>query len=69
MRSILDPDFRYVDSTHTDIRKTFERVRKERQKATQAKADAEAKTQADLSAHQSRVSQIFASRRAGTETA
>jgi hypothetical protein len=27
--SILDPKFRYVRSTDTDIRKTFARVRKE----------------------------------------
>jgi hypothetical protein len=29
MKSILDPGFRYVPSTKTDIRKTFNRVRKE----------------------------------------
>lgn len=26
---LLDPKFKYVDSTHTDIRVTFDRVRKE----------------------------------------
>lgn len=29
MKSILDPSFRYVPSTETDIRKTFNRVRHE----------------------------------------
>jgi len=29
MKSILDPDFRYVPSFETDVRKTFERVRRE----------------------------------------
>jgi len=29
MKSILDPSFRYVKSTDTDIRKTFARIRRE----------------------------------------
>ena len=29
MKSLLDPTFRYVPSTQTDIRKTFARVRRE----------------------------------------
>lgn len=29
MKSILDPDFKYVPSAQTDLRKTFARVRKE----------------------------------------
>jgi hypothetical protein len=29
MKSILDPSFRYVPSTETDIRKTFSRIRRE----------------------------------------
>ena len=29
MKSILDPSFKYVPSTQTDIRKTFARVRRE----------------------------------------
>lgn len=33
MKSILDPSFRYVPSTETDIRKTFNRVRRELAKA------------------------------------
>ena len=33
MKSILDPSFRYVPSHATDIRKTFERILRERQAA------------------------------------
>ena len=33
MKSILDPSFRYRPSHATDIRKTFERVREELQRA------------------------------------
>lgn len=29
MKSILDPSFRYVSSSNTDIRKTFARVRRQ----------------------------------------
>jgi hypothetical protein len=29
MKSILDPSFKYVPSTKTDIRKTFARVKRE----------------------------------------
>ena len=32
MKSILDPSFRYVPSTATDLRKTFARVRREMHK-------------------------------------
>jgi hypothetical protein len=31
MKSILDRSFRYVPSIHTDLRKTFARIRSERQ--------------------------------------
>lgn len=34
MKSILDPSFKYVDSTSTDLRKTFARVRREQAIAT-----------------------------------
>ena len=42
--NILDPRFRYIPASKTDLRKTFARIRRE-QKAqceAQAKADAEA---------------------------
>jgi hypothetical protein len=34
MKSILDPSFRYTSSLHTDVRKTFERIRRELQRDT-----------------------------------
>jgi hypothetical protein len=39
MKSILDPTFRYVSSSHTDLRKTFARIRRE-QTAANARAAA-----------------------------
>jgi hypothetical protein len=32
MKSILDPSFCYTSSLHTDVRKTFERIRRELQR-------------------------------------
>jgi hypothetical protein len=43
MRSILDPTFKYVPASHTNIAETFKRIRRE-QKA-QAEADAQAKAE------------------------
>jgi len=34
MKSILDPSFRYTSSLHTDVRKTFQRIRREQQRNT-----------------------------------
>ena len=34
MKSILDPTFRYVPSTQTDLRKTFSRIRREMARAS-----------------------------------
>lgn len=36
MKSILDPTFKYVPSTSTDLRKTFARVRWEMRKQARA---------------------------------
>jgi hypothetical protein len=33
MKSVLDRSFRYVPSVHTDLRRTFARIRRERQRA------------------------------------
>ncbi|HUG77497.1 MAG TPA: hypothetical protein VML57_08445 [Burkholderiales bacterium] len=33
MKTVFDPSFRYKRSSETDIRKTFERIRRERQQA------------------------------------
>jgi hypothetical protein len=38
MKSILDPSFRYVPSHATDVRKTFERIVRERQAAQSPEA-------------------------------
>ena len=38
MKRILDRSFRYVPSNETDVRKTFERIRKEREAALQPPA-------------------------------
>jgi len=54
MKSILDPSFRYVKSTDTDLRKTFARVRRE-QRQQIATPDA-----------QNRVVRLPASRAAGS---
>lgn len=40
MKSILDPTFRYVDSTKSDIRTTFARVRREQRKHVTARNEA-----------------------------
>lgn len=37
MKSILDPSFRYVKSTDTDLRKTFARLRREQRKQSASK--------------------------------
>jgi len=38
MKNILDPSFRYTPSHETDLRKTFERVRREQAKSARAEA-------------------------------
>jgi hypothetical protein len=42
VKSILDPDFRYVGSVQTDIRKTFARIRREQKQKEQEAKQAEA---------------------------
>ena len=39
MKRILDPSFRYVPSRETDLRKTFERIRREREAAPRKPAE------------------------------
>lgn len=46
MTDILNPKFRYRPSFETDIRKTFERIRREKRLA-QERAEAEAKAKAE----------------------
>lgn len=40
MKSILNPSFRYVPSHATDLRKAFERIRRERKSADRTPAKA-----------------------------
>ena len=39
MKSILDPSFRYVPSHATDVRRTFERIRREAETVTRRPLD------------------------------
>jgi hypothetical protein len=41
MTSILDPSFKYVPSGKTNIRKTFDRIRKEQKEAAKIQATKE----------------------------
>jgi hypothetical protein len=43
MKHILDSSFRYKPSFDTDVRKTFERVRRQQQTRVQSRPDADAK--------------------------
>jgi hypothetical protein len=43
VKSILDKSFKYTDSTSTDLRKTFARIRKELRDKNQGTATARAK--------------------------
>jgi len=45
VKSLLDPAFKYTPACATDIRKTFARVRKEREQAEAKLRDAIAKVQ------------------------
>lgn len=48
MKSILDPSFRYVPSRNTDLRKTFQRIRMEREAAKSRKTSAVVPIDRDL---------------------
>lgn len=41
-KSILDPEFKYRNAASTDVRKTFERIRREQRVKEQAAASSEA---------------------------
>jgi len=45
MKSILDRSFRYVKSEHTDLRRTFARVRREQQALQEKQAANDRKVQ------------------------
>lgn len=44
MKSILDSAFRYIPSRETDLRKTFERIRREQREQALTGSDGGAKT-------------------------
>jgi hypothetical protein len=44
LKSILDASFRYVPSVETDVRKTFERIRREQRAQARSKSEDNAKT-------------------------
>ena len=49
MKNIFDRSFEYTRSTETDVRKTFERVRRQLQEQERVRALAESELQAKLS--------------------
>ena len=49
MKSILDRSFRYTSSAATDLKKTFERIRREQRQQSLAQALADAPVRATLS--------------------
>ena len=44
MTSILDPSFKYVSSGKTNIRKTFDRIRKEQKEAAKVQTNEKAQS-------------------------
>jgi hypothetical protein len=48
MKSCLDPSFKYTPSTHTNIAKTFARIRKEQREQIEAEATAKAERAAKV---------------------
>ena len=48
MKSILDRSFRYTSSAATDLRKTFDRIRREQRRQSMAEALGEAPVRANL---------------------
>ncbi len=49
MKHILDSDFRYCPSFDTDVRKTFEKIRRQQQSAKERQAkDRESKAQPEI---------------------
>lgn len=47
-KSLLDPDFKYRNAASTDLRKTFERIRRERQREDGSCDDGKAKVVARI---------------------
>ena len=47
-KSVFDPDFKYRGADTTDVRLTFERIRREQRKAQRAALEAESKVVATI---------------------
>lgn len=60
MKSILDPTFKYIPAANTDIRKTFERVKRE-----QAIIDARPREALPVESSADRVSELRAIKQIG----
>ena len=50
MKSVFDSSFRYTPSSHTDVRKTFERIRREQQAKIRQEQQAEIRQEQQVSA-------------------
>jgi hypothetical protein len=48
MKHILDSDFRYRPSFDTDVKKTFEKIRRQQQQAKEQAKDHENKARSDI---------------------
>lgn len=62
MKSILSPDFRYVPSVSTDLKRTFARIRREQREAASAKDELAAKRKQESLADLRAVIDIFNAR-------
>ncbi len=60
MKTILDRSFKYIPSADTDLRKTFERIRRKLKEQDHAQSPAEAEAKSNVSPIQQRKSILAA---------